>query len=133
MRYWYYFFVGKNLKGNRFDDRLTFRKKDKIPYGTYVAYENLKYIFPKASIKTNTEDPGYWKGDEERQAFIIVTPDFNPDEYEMKRIIKVIENGNDVFISAGKVSFYAEKFLNAISTIPMDLTACSTWKIFLIP
>lgn len=105
------FFIGRNIREKEFDDRLTFRKRDKIPYGTYVAYESLKYIFPKASISASNDDPGFWDADESHQAYIIITPDFNPDEYEMKRIVRFIENGNDVFISTMKASYYAEKFL----------------------
>lgn len=105
------FFVGRNRKEKEFDDRLTFRNRDKIPYGTYVAYNNLKSIFPNASIDVNKSDPGYWENNEDRQAYIIISPEFTPDEYEMKRIIRFIENGNDVFISTARVSFDAEKFL----------------------
>ena len=32
------------------NDRITLRRVDKNPYGTYTAYENLKYMFPEAVI-----------------------------------------------------------------------------------
>ena len=31
----------------------TLSNKDKIPYGTFVAYESLQYLFPNAEISIN--------------------------------------------------------------------------------
>jgi len=42
------------------DERISFRKRDKIPYGTYVAYQSLRSIFPDASVSVNSKEPGYW-------------------------------------------------------------------------
>ena len=54
------FFTGDNKDKRQLDERITFRAKDKIPYGTYVAYENLDHIFPDATIVTSKQEPGYW-------------------------------------------------------------------------
>lgn len=99
----------------RFDSRLSFRKKDKIPYGMYVAFEELKNMFPKASISSERSAPGDWKNISRResdQALIIVSPQFNPTETEMDLLISFIENGNDVFISTTSVSYNARKILH---------------------
>lgn len=101
------------------DKRLSFRKKDKIPYGTYVAYESLKYLFPGASISTNAKEPGYWdslSNYEAKQALIIISPTFYADEFEMKKIIRFIENGNDVFISSAIVSEDVKTILNCTTS-----------------
>jgi hypothetical protein len=45
------------FSGKKMDERITLRKGDKIPYGTYVAYENLQYMFPVADIKVSQESP----------------------------------------------------------------------------
>ncbi|HND96747.1 MAG TPA: hypothetical protein PLH49_13350, partial [Chitinophagaceae bacterium] len=42
------------------DESITLNKQDKIPYGSYVAYQDLKYIFPGATISENKYEPGYW-------------------------------------------------------------------------
>ena len=105
----------KSDKKRRLDQRISFRRKDKIPYGTYVAYENLRYLFPGAKISVNSKEPGYWdslSNYEDRQALIIITPSFYADEFEMKKIIRFAENGNDVFISAAIVSEDVKNILN---------------------
>ena len=103
------------------------RRQDKIPYGTYVAYRNLKYIFPAAAIYTNRYEPGYWDSisiHDSKQAFIVICDRFSPDEEEMKRMITFTENGNDVFICARFISEDADKILNSRSSAP-DLSFIS--------
>lgn len=86
---------------------MTLRRQDKIPYGTYVAYNDLKYLFPGASVYSGKDEPGYWDSlsrYDDKQALIIVTNRFTPDESEMKKLVAFAENGNDVFISASFIS-----------------------------
>ncbi len=102
------------------DERITFLKKDKIPYGLYVAYNDLKYFFPNATVYDNENEPGYWDSlstYDSGQAMIIITPQFYPDEFEMKKLIAFVENGNDVFISTVLVSTTAEEFLRCRASI----------------
>jgi hypothetical protein len=117
-------FTSSNNNEKEFDQRITLRKRDKIPYGANVAYQGLPYIFPKASISVNKKEPGYWDSlstYSEEQALIIVSPQFNADEYEMKKIIRFIENGNDVFVSARTISSDVEDILE-IKTSPINTT-----------
>lgn len=116
------FFTGNNNKKRKLDERITLRRQDKIPYGTYVAYKSLKHIFPAASIYTNKYEPGYWdslSNHDSKQAFIAVCDQFSPDEQEMKRLVTFAENGNDVFICARYISADAEKILGCY-TIAID-------------
>src|ERR1051326_5595822 len=72
-----------------FDDRISFNKRDKIPYGLYVAYNSLSHIFPEASVSVNRKEPAQWdslSSFSDKQALIIITPAFRADEFEMKRI-----------------------------------------------
>ena len=97
------------------DDRLSFLKKDKIPYGVYVAYHNLQYLFPGAHIATNNKAPIYWDSltdNESGQALIVISPTFFADEYEMKKILRFVEKGNDVFVSTAFVSQDVKKMLD---------------------
>ncbi len=74
------FFTSENKKARHFDDRVTLQKRDKIPYGTFVAYESLKEIFPKATITVSRQEPGYWdslSNYDAGQALIIISPNFN--------------------------------------------------------
>ena len=109
------FLTGSNEKKKKLDERVTLRRQDKIPYGTYVAYEGLEHLFPKAAIYTNRYEPGYWdslSNYESDQALIIVTGKFNADESEMKKLIEFIEKGNDVFVSARTISYSAAEMLD---------------------
>lgn len=109
--------IGRNNR--RIDERVTLRKRDKIPYGTAVAYNNLKHLFPEAVIYPDKREPGYWDSlfnYETKQAFIAITGGFGADEPEMKRLITFAENGNDVFISARYISAAADEVLGCISS-----------------
>jgi hypothetical protein len=108
------FLTGNNKNKKVADQRITLRKHDKIPYGTYVAYQTLAHLFPAATIYTNRDEPGYWDSlsyYEDGQALIIITGQFNPDESEMKKLIGFIEKGNDVFVSARTISYTAGDML----------------------
>lgn len=112
--------TGGNRTKRHFDERVTFLKKDKIPYGLYVAYNHLKDFFPKATVYDNQNEPGYWDSlstYDSGQAMIIITPQFYPDEFEMKKLIAFVENGNDVFISTILISSTAEQFLHSSSSV----------------
>lgn len=112
-------FISGTKKHRQFDDRLTFYRKDKIPYGMFVAHESLKHIFPNATIYENKMEPGYWDSiylGDSKQALIIISPRFDADEFEMKKIISFVENGNDVFISAAEISSEAEQVLRCQTT-----------------
>ena len=107
--------TGGNSQKRTLNERVSFQKKDRIPYGTYVAFESLKYLFPRASISINNKEPGYWdslSNYDTSQALVIISPIFYADEFEMKKIIRFIENGNDVFISSAIVSEDAQTILN---------------------
>jgi len=100
---------------NTLDERITLNKQDKIPYGSYVAYHDLKYIFPRATISENKYEPGYWDSlskYEDKQALIIITTRFIADETEMKKLVAFAENGNDVFIASGYFSSNAKEMMS---------------------
>jgi hypothetical protein len=109
-------FLTVGVKRERtFDERLTFRKSDKIPYGTFVAYDNLQYLFPGAVISRTATSPEYWDStyydDNIRKAIVIITPQFIANETEMNNLLVFAQKGNDVFISTKESSNTAQKFL----------------------
>ncbi len=112
-------FTGNNNREKKLDERITLRKKDKIPYGTYVAYNSLEHIFPKAVVYTSNNEPGLWDSlsyNESGQALIAIAGKFNANEDEMKQIIRFIEKGNDVFVSARTISYWAADIMNCSVT-----------------
>jgi len=80
----------------------SFRKTDKIPYGTYVAYNQLPALFPKAEIKVERNAPGIWKSLDENgrgQVLLAVTPQVSIDKTEVTALLRFVGNGNSVFLS----------------------------------
>lgn len=108
-------YTGQRNRPRTLDERVSFRKRDKIPYGTYVAYKSLKNIFPAASVIVNKQEPGFWDSlskYDNHQALIIVCPDFMAEKSEMKTLVEFAETGNDVFISTMNLSYAVAKMLN---------------------
>ena len=115
------------MKKRSLNEKITLRRQDKIPYGTYVAFRNLPYLFPAASIYTSRAEPGYWDSlsfNDPGQAYIAVTGTFNADEYEMKKLLEFVENGNDVFVSAAAISYDVKEMIlskgNPVVTTDFD-------------
>lgn len=107
------FFTG-SAKKKEISQRITLDKKDKNAYGAWVAFQTLPKFFPSASIYTSRKEPGYWDSispSASGQLFFCVTPRFMADDFEMKKLISFVENGNDVFISTKTVSWDVEKML----------------------
>ena len=107
-------FLTGNTREKKLDERITLRKKDKIPYGTWVAFRSLPALFPAASVYTSRKEPGSWTSlseEESGQLLIAVTPQFMADEYEMEKLLAFAEKGNDVFISTRSVSGDVESIL----------------------
>lgn len=113
-------FVTGEISGKKtLDERLSLRRKDKIPYGTFVAFNGLSKVFPRATVKPEKAIPGYWKElDKEArdQALVIVSTRFAADEEELESLAKFVSNGNDVFISAVYLSSAADKFFEVNSS-----------------
>jgi hypothetical protein len=111
-------FLVAKFSGNgkhQFDSRITFYRKDKIPYGMYTAFQDLKYIFPKTKINVEKRAPGYWDSlsdYEGHQAIMIICPSFSADDYELKRLLDFAKNGNTVFISTRFLSSDAKQFFH---------------------
>ena len=102
-------------KDHVFDERISFNKRDKIPYGLYVAYHDLSHLFPDASIIVNKNEPAFWdslNSYSDKQALIIITPRFIADEFELNRLLNFAKAGNDVFISTRILSSEAQNFFN---------------------
>ena len=109
----------KNTGPRKLDQRLSFHRRDKIPYGLYVAYNSLATLFPQAAVISGKKEPGLWDGisaDSSGQALIIITPEFNADDYEMKALIRFAEKGNTVFLSSRMLSDEAEAKLKLRAT-----------------
>lgn len=125
-------FTGNKKKKNReLDQRISLRRADKIPYGGYVAYQSLQHLFPNTAISTAKSTPGYWDSiskDHNDEALLIISPRFYADEFEMKGLLRFMQNGNNVFISTLEVSAAAAELMGRASVYNDrgELTGTST-------
>lgn len=90
---------GKDTK--KMDDRITFKRRDKRPYGTWVAYEGLRHIFPNAEISGRAKNvielsSSYGK----HQAMIFVGFDVTLGSNETDALLSFIGRGNHVLLSS---------------------------------
>lgn len=81
--------------------RVTLWRNDKIPYGTYYAYNNLRYIFSNAEIQTSDKSPEtFYHYTQGADAYIVVGSTMRPSERELNALLNHAISGNHVFISA---------------------------------
>lgn len=94
----------------------TLAYNDKIPYGTYITYHELKQLFPGAVLK-GTNSTFYDQFHDTtivNSNYIIITGDLKFNKYDFKELVKYLEKGNSVFIAIGTT---ADKFIRAKDVI----------------
>ena len=91
----------------------TYAKKDKIPYGTFILYNRIKDIMPKATVKTSAsaiyntvKDKGFTNS-----AYIIIAPQIKIEKADLEQLKKYMLAGNDVFVATYDLGDFAEKDL----------------------
>lgn len=112
--------IRDNKKRRIPDQRITLHKRDKIPYGTFATFKNLRYIFPHAEIIVNRDEPAFWDSisrNGKNQALLIIAPRFYANESELENLIEFAKEGNDVFISARELSMTAQELMKLRSSI----------------
>jgi len=95
-----------------FNPRITLNKKDKIPYGLYVAYESLDRFFPGAPVQSTRSSRAFHdlvSAGNRKQLLVIITDKFTPSEEEMSELAGFAGAGNSVLISTVSLSLVAEK------------------------
>ncbi len=88
------------------DWRLSYMKKDKIPYGTSALHDALPGIFPAQTIR-NQNVPVYnsIKGNEANNCnYIFINQSFAPDKLDTRELLNFVKRGNEVFIAANYFS-----------------------------
>ncbi|MFA4867220.1 MAG: DUF4350 domain-containing protein [Pedobacter sp.] len=92
----------------------TYLKEDKIPFGTYILYQELGKIFPKAEIApsrlpvyNNLKDNEFVNSN-----YLFIAGRVNMDKYDYLELVKYMEKGNNVFIAAYELSDFLTDTLN---------------------
>lgn len=72
----------------------------KIPYGTYILYEQLFTVFPNTAIKKITQPPYTYLQDTTNQGtYIFIDEAINFGKEEFNKLLQFVKRGNTVFIS----------------------------------
>ena len=100
----------------RLNERVTLWRNDKIPYGTFYAYENLSSVFPGAKVVVSKKSPERSRSinpgesadelvsGEGSSVHIIISPQVQPDEAELRALFNYVSEGNHIFISSFNIS-----------------------------
>lgn len=105
--------LGSCNSNKRMNKRVTFWRNDKIPYGTWYAYQELHHIFPEAEVVINKNSPDKYKSvlikdikeeelgyDDHKTAYIIISSQIVPDDGEVAALLSQVAQGQHVFMSS---------------------------------
>src|ERR1035437_7616812 len=99
--------------------RITLENSDKHPYGTYLAYQSLKYYFPDAIVETLSRGFRYSNMDNKmkynykgRSLIILEGLYFNLTDKEWEELKDFMNNGNEVIIFCSRLDKKIEEELN---------------------
>jgi len=106
-----------NHKAKKLNERVTLWRKDKIPYGTYYAFENLERIFPEARVINRTQSPDPYRGknargifssdeynNDHKTCYIAISTRVLADDKELDALFAKVSRGQQVFISSLTIS-----------------------------
>jgi hypothetical protein len=88
------------------DWKLSYLKKDNIPYGTSALNDALSSLFPDKTI-TTVSDPLYNALDKKELTstnYIIINDEFKPDKLDSRELLRFVNDGNTAFIAAKQFS-----------------------------
>lgn len=83
------------------DWTFTLHHKHKSPYGTFILFENLSYLFPEQSVNAQyrslyeLQEQGY-----EQENILIFAAEFSPDEQDTEVLMDILDSGGYVFATA---------------------------------
>lgn len=93
----------------------TYSREDKIPYGTYILYRSLPFLFPDAkviSVNFSLYEELQRVKDERNAGYISVSAKFGTDGVELRQLLDWIGQGNWAFIAANNIQDTLLKVFN---------------------
>src|SRR5690606_32586955 len=90
------------------DWRASYISTDKIPFGGFVLFEEAPTLFKNAEIEKIDTDPYEFLTDStyaQNSAYIFINDEIFFDERQTDEILKYVENGNTMFISARSMGY----------------------------
>ncbi len=95
------------FKPRELDWTPSFSAADKIPWGTYILRDMIGDLFPGDSIRVSDQSLYMALGREDTSSetnLLIINDSFRPDRLELQTLLKYVDDGNNVFISASNLS-----------------------------
>ncbi|MGG9972253.1 DUF4350 domain-containing protein [Ferruginibacter sp. SUN002] len=91
----------------------TFSKDDKLPFGTYVAFQQMENIYPHNTIFVKDENfATLWRGTSDTGAlYISICKDLFLTEADLRSMLQFVASGNSVFIASGQID---DKLLDSL-------------------
>jgi hypothetical protein len=129
------YLVAQYNRPNAVDWSESFKSDDKIPFGTYVLYNRINDIFPKARVEIFREPVYNVINDHgiKHASYLIICSAVNLNEYDYQKLLKFIKNGNDVFISAAYFGSEFKKELNTETAVQMQVIKAAAGVKFVNP
>ena len=93
------------------DRRITLKRRDKLPYGTKVAYDGLAHLFPNSTISVNDKPLSGLSISEGKKAYLIIAGAIDPSPSEINALLDFVGEGNHVFVSARR---YGDSLLHTL-------------------
>jgi hypothetical protein len=100
------YFIAQYYKPKEVDWRITLSSKDKIPYGSFIVYDQLKSLFSETKIET-VQEPVYNlvnNSTDSNSAYLLVEGDIQTTKTDEEELLNYVLMGNYVFISAAGFS-----------------------------
>ncbi len=99
---------------NTFDKRIILDENYKIPYGLYIAHSLLPKLFAGSTMEENSKSPTYWYNADSsakgKSIFFLISEQFNPERWELKRLLSFVKDGNQVFICTPEMNETAKEY-----------------------
>lgn len=138
-RYWFLlvflFLIGLSWFGrkNVIDWNETYARRDKIPYGTFLLYEQLPHLFPDQEVYENRRPFSEWLNTTGNNSnLIILGTELEFGEVDEDLLLDFAHRGNDIFIANDFVSDAIYNTLGLDDMITMDWNTDTISKLVLV-
>jgi hypothetical protein len=113
----------------------TLYDNDKIPFGTYILYNQLSDIFPGATVKTYREPVYNVINDDSvnNGSYIIICNVLELNKYDYKKLTQYVFKGNDVFIAASSFGPEIMKQLGVATSAEFGRSSATRLKFLSTP
>jgi len=109
----------------------TYLKEDKIPFGTYILHQQIQNIFPRSGILVSNKRVYNTLKDKQfkNSNYLLVASQIDVDRFDLKELLRFMNDGNHVFMASFKLSDILRKKLRLESASSFSYTDSPTASI----